>query len=115
MAKHGAFWDDYAGDLDDPEYRHQFVLESARIDAIDALINKLDELREVEGLSKADLARAIDREPAAVRRLLTAQQVNPTVALVADVAAALGFRLTLEPLDDKARAEVTEPLRALVS
>jgi len=115
MAKGSAFWDDHAGDLGDSEYRHQFVLETARIQAVDALINKLDELREVEGLSKADLARAIDREPAAVRRLLTAQQVNPTVALVADVAAALGFRLTLEPLDDKARAEVTERLRALVS
>jgi DNA-binding phage protein len=113
MSRQSTFWDDHARDLTDPEYRHHFVLESARIDAIDALINKLDELRAAEGLSKADLARAIDRDPAAVRRLLTAQQVNPTLALVADVAAALGFRLALEPLDEQERAEVTERLRAL--
>jgi hypothetical protein len=110
MAQRSAFWDDHAHNMEDPEYRHHFVLESARIAAIDELVNRLDELRVSQGISKATLARAIQRDPASVRRLLTAQQVNPTLAMIADLAAALGYRISLEPLDDKGRAEVTEAL-----
>ncbi len=114
MAERSTFWDDHARNMEDPEYRHHFVLQSARIAAIDELVNRLDELRVTQGMSKATLARAIERNPASVRRLLTAQQINPTLSMIADLAAALGYRLSLEPLDDEARAEVTEPLRELV-
>jgi ribosome-binding protein aMBF1 (putative translation factor) len=114
MAKRSTFWDDHARNMEDSEYRHHFVLQSARIAAIDELVNRLDELRVAQGMSKATLARAIERDPASVRRLLTAQQINPTLSMVADLAAALGYRLSLEPLDDDARAEVTETLRELV-
>lgn len=115
MAKRSAFWDDHARNMEDPEYRHHFVLQTARIAAIDDLVNRLDELRVAQGMSKATLARTIERDPASVRRLLTAQQINPTLSMVADLAAALGYRISLEPLDNDARAEVTEPLRELVS
>ena len=50
------------------------------------MIRQLDSMRERAGMSKADLARAIGKEPSAVRRLFTAA-VNPelkTVAAVAD-------------------------------
>ena len=115
MTKRSTFWDDHGRNMDDPEYRHHFVLQSARVTAIDELVNRLDELRAAEGMSKAELARAIERDPASVRRLLTAQQINPTLSMVADLAAALGYRLSLEPLDDAARAEVTNPLRELAA
>jgi ribosome-binding protein aMBF1 (putative translation factor) len=115
MAERSAFWDDHARDMNDPEYRHHFILQSARISAVDEIVNHLDELRAAQGISKADLARAIDRDPATVRRLLTAQQVNPTVGMIAELAAALGYRLTLEPLDDDARARVTDQLRELAT
>ena len=39
---------------------------------IDAIVNQLDALREQQQMSKAELARAIDKNPAAIRRLLTA-------------------------------------------
>lgn len=113
MAQHSKFWDDHARNMDNPEYRHHFVLQSARIAAIDELVHRLDELRTAQGLSKAELARAIERDPASVRRLLTAQQINPSVGMIAEVAAALGYRLSLEPLDDDARAAVTAPLHEL--
>ena len=39
LPEQGAFWDDHARDMDDPEYRHHYVLESRRIAVIDAVIN----------------------------------------------------------------------------
>jgi transcriptional regulator with XRE-family HTH domain len=105
------FWDDLAKDLDDPEFLREYVRESVRIATIDDLVNELDEAREAAGLSKADLARAISAEPAVVRRLFSAEHVNPTVETIAAVAAALGMRLTLEPLPEPERDQITRPLR----
>ncbi|KAA2253566.1 helix-turn-helix transcriptional regulator [Solihabitans fulvus] len=104
------FWDDLANNLKDPEFLREYVKESVRIATIDAIINTLDEAREAAGLSKAELARAISAQPATVRRLLTAGAVNPTLATVAEVAAALGMRVTLEPLPAEERSELTAPL-----
>lgn len=75
------------------------------------MVNELDELREQQGLSKSDLARAIERQPAAVRRLLTAQQVNPSLSMITDLAAALGYEVVLRPMSEGDRVSVTEPLR----
>ena len=115
MAQRSVFWDDHEAAMADPEYRRHFILESQRIAVIDAVVNELDGLREKQGLSKADLARAIERQPAAVRRLLTAQQVNPSLGMIADMAAALGYELVLQPMSAQSRASVTEPLRELTA
>jgi ribosome-binding protein aMBF1 (putative translation factor) len=111
MSKHSVFWDDHEAAMGDPEYRRHFILESRRIAVIDAVVNELDELREQQGLSKSDLARAIERQPAAVRRLLTAQQVNPSLGMISDLAAALGYEVVLRPMSEGDRVSVTEPLR----
>ena len=104
------FWDDLAKDLKDPEFLREYVRESVRIATIDDLVNELDEAREAAGLSKAELARAISAEPAVVRRLFSAGHVNPTVGTLTAVAAALGMRLTLEPLPEPEREQITRPL-----
>jgi transcriptional regulator with XRE-family HTH domain len=104
------FWDDLATDLEDPEFLREYVRESVRIATIDDLVNELDEAREAAGLTKADLARAISAEPAVVRRLFSAGHVNPTVGTLTAVAAALGMRLTLEPLPEPEREQITRPL-----
>jgi transcriptional regulator with XRE-family HTH domain len=104
------FWDDLAKDLEDPEFLREYVRESVRIATIDDLVNELDEAREAAGLSKAELARAISAEPAVVRRLFSAGHVNPTVGTLTAVAAALGMRLTLEPLPKPEREQITRPL-----
>jgi DNA-binding phage protein len=92
------FWDDVNRDLRDPEYAREYALESVRIATIDAVINSLDEARVAAGLSKAALARAIGIEPATVRRLFSAARSNPTLGTIAEMAAALGLRLRVEPI-----------------
>jgi transcriptional regulator with XRE-family HTH domain len=96
--------------LRDPEFARHHAVETARIAAIDAVINQLDELREASGLTKAGLARAIGSEPSVVRRLLSAQAVNPTLATVAEVAAALGMKVTLEPMSKEERKRIPHNL-----
>jgi len=105
------FWDDLAQDLDNPEFLRNYVTESIRIATIDRIVNELDEAREAARLSKAELARSISTEPATVRRLFSAGHVNPTLGTLAEVAAALGMRLVLEPLEAGERRQLTEPLR----
>jgi ribosome-binding protein aMBF1 (putative translation factor) len=114
MSERSAFWDDHQAAMSDPEYRHHFILESRRIAVIDMIVNALDEIREQQGLSKAELARAIERDPAAVRRLLTARQVNPSFGMVTDMAAALGYEVVLKPMSKPDKDAVTRPLRELV-
>ena len=105
-----AFWDDLARDLEDPEFLREYVVDSIRIATIDSVINALDEAREAAGLSKAELARAIQAEPATIRRLFSSDQANPTLGTLAEVGATLGFRVTLEPLPESERRYVTRPL-----
>lgn len=112
MSENNVFWDDLIRDLEDPEYLRQFVVESMRIATIDMVVNALDDAREAAGLSKAELARAIHVNPATIRRLLSSEKPNPTLGTLAEVAAALGLRVTLEPLDDADRSQVTESLLA---
>ncbi|MEU4535436.1 helix-turn-helix transcriptional regulator [Streptosporangium sp. NPDC023825] len=108
----GLFWEDLQRDLEDPGFLREYVAESVRIAATDAIINALDEARMSAGLSKAELARAIGTEPATVRRLFSSGNTNPTLGTLSAVAAVLGLRITVEPLSAVDRETVTEPLRS---
>lgn len=110
MTTNSAFWDDLFRDLQDPEFLREYVVESMRISTIDTVVNALDAAREAAGLSKAELARAIQVEPATIRRLFASDRSNPTLGTLAEVAAALGMRVTLEPLPKGEQALVTKPL-----
>lgn len=105
-----AFWDDLVKDLEDPEFLREYVVESIRIATIDSIVNGLDEARVAAGLSKASLARAICADPATMRRLFSGSASNPTLGTLAEVAAALGMRVKLEPLPKSERSAVTQPL-----
>ncbi len=109
-SERSVFWDDLAQDLKDPEFLREFLVESVRIATVDDVVNALDEAREAAGLSKAELARSIRAEPAVVRRLFANGHVNPTLGTLAEVAAALGMRITLERLPASERKQLTEPL-----
>lgn len=82
--------------LDDPEFRAEFERQKREISAIDAIVHRLDDLREQHGFSKAELARAIDKNPAAVRRLLTASG-NPELRTVVAMAEALDADVQIVP------------------
>jgi DNA-binding phage protein len=81
---------------EDPEFRREFERQRRAISAVDAIVNELDALREQRRMSKAELARAVDKNPAAVRRLLTASG-NPELRTVVAMADALGAELRLVP------------------
>jgi DNA-binding phage protein len=109
--QYGVFWDDLARDLEDPEFLRDYVVESVRIATIDHVINALDDAREVAGLSKTDIARAINSNPATIRRMLSSVRANPTLGTLAEVAAVLGLRITVEPMAEDEQKAITQPLR----
>ena len=81
---------------EDAEFRAEFERQRSEIAAIDGIVNQLDALREEHRMSKADLARAIDKNPAAIRRLLTASG-NPELRTVVALAQALGAEVKVVP------------------
>lgn len=82
--------------LEDPEFKVEFERQRRAIAAIDEIVNQLDALRTEHDLTKADLARAIDKNPASVRRLLTAKG-NPELATVVAMADALDADVLVVP------------------
>ncbi|MGN2635820.1 helix-turn-helix domain-containing protein [Nocardia takedensis] len=104
------FWDDLAEDLKDPEFLREYVLNSIRVQTIDSIVGALDQARAEADLSKAALARAVALEPSVVRRLFSAES-NPTLRTVSDLAAALGMRVALVPLDGAESDVVATALR----
>lgn len=85
-----------AEQMQDPEFSREYRAARAQIDQVDAIIRRLDELRMEMGMSKAQLARRIGKNPAVVRRLFTAQ-VNPELKTIAAIADALDAEITLKP------------------
>lgn len=77
---------------EDAEFRAEFERQRREIAQIDAVVRQLDELREEAGMSKAELARAIGKEPSSIRRLFTAD-VNPELKTVAAIADVLGAKV----------------------
>lgn len=82
-----------ARDLTDPEFREAYEEARTDIAQVDAVMRTLNHLRESVGMTKADLARQIGKDPAAVRRLLTASGPNPEISTVAAMARALGAEI----------------------
>jgi DNA-binding XRE family transcriptional regulator len=75
--------------LVDPEFRDEYDRARREIAQVDAVIRRLDELREEAKLSKAELARRIGRDPSSIRRLFSTRS-NPELRLVASIAEDLG-------------------------
>lgn len=98
-----SFYDRFLADqLADPEFRTQFERERREIEAIDALVGALDGLRETRGMSKAELARQIGKNPASIRRTLTAPG-NPEMRTIVAMAEALNAEVQIVPRSAPAR------------
>ncbi len=82
--------------MENPEFRRAYELARAQIGQVDAVMRELDHLREEAGLPKAELARRIGKDPAAVRRLF-ASEANPELKTIAAMAAALGAEIKVVP------------------
>jgi ribosome-binding protein aMBF1 (putative translation factor) len=95
--------------MQDPEYRAGYERTARELAQTDALIRELDALRVDLGISKAELARRVDRNASSVRRLLTASQARPELPLIVALAGALGAEVRVVPRAAKAREP--EPAR----
>jgi ribosome-binding protein aMBF1 (putative translation factor) len=100
-----------AGRMDDPEFRAEYERARREIDQVDSVIRQLDELREAAGLSKAELARHIGRDPSSIRRLFTAES-NPELLLVASIAEDLGAEVRVVPRSGSRRRSSGKAERA---
>jgi transcriptional regulator with XRE-family HTH domain len=83
--------------MQDPEYREAYEQASRELAQTDALIRELDSLRADLGISKAELARRVNRNASSVRRLFTADQVRPELPLIVALADALGAEVRVVP------------------
>jgi DNA-binding phage protein len=83
-----------AEQLANPEFRATFERERRQIETVDALVAALDGLREEHGMTKAELARQIGKNPASVRRTLTAPG-NPELRTIIAIAEALDAEVTI--------------------
>jgi len=95
-----------AARMDDPEFRAEYERARREIDQVDSVIRQLDELREAAGLSKAELARHIGRDPSSIRRLFTAES-NPELLLVASIAEDLGAEVRIVPRSSARRRQTS--------
>lgn len=98
--------------MEDPEFEAAYRQHRARIDAIDELIRALDDAREQQGITKATLARRIQAEPAALRRLFSQATPNPQIARVVDMAHELGLEIVIQPKRPPRRPRAASPADA---
>ncbi|MBJ7348660.1 MAG: helix-turn-helix transcriptional regulator [Thermoleophilaceae bacterium] len=87
---------------EDAEFRVEFERQERAIAAVDGIVNQLDGLRQQLRLSKAEIARMIDKNPASVRRLLSASG-NPELKTVVAMADALGADVKIVPRKGRGR------------
>jgi DNA-binding phage protein len=81
----------------DPEFQAAHADAARRIRQVDALVRALDDARERQGMTKAELARRAGMPPEAVRRLFTADSANPTAATLIALADALDVEVIARP------------------
>jgi ribosome-binding protein aMBF1 (putative translation factor) len=97
--------------MEDPEYRAAYERTAREIAQTDAVIQSLDALRVDLGVSKAELARRVNRNASSVRRLFTASQARPELPLIVALADALGAELRVVPRTAQARRAAGEHRR----
>jgi ribosome-binding protein aMBF1 (putative translation factor) len=84
-----------ASGMQDPEYRLAYDRAAREIAQTDSVIRELDALRVDLGMSKAELARRVNRNASSVRRLFTASQARPELTLITAIADVLGADLRI--------------------
>lgn len=82
--------------LAEPDFGALYDVYKSEIDTIDGILAAMEERRVALGLSKADLACLIGKQPASVRRIFSGASSNPTLATVLEMSAALGMTVTVK-------------------
>jgi transcriptional regulator with XRE-family HTH domain len=93
--------------MQDPDFRESYDRASREIAQTDAVIRALDSLRAELGVSKAELARRVNRNASSVRRLFTADQTRPELPLIIAIADALDAEVCIVPRQAEDRTRNT--------
>jgi DNA-binding phage protein len=101
--------------MKDREFAAAYTEARAGIDSVDAFVRSLDEVRSKAGVSKALLAKRTGTQPAAMRRLLTMDAPNPTLATVMSIVRSLGYSLALVPAQGRAKRGRTRKAAAALA
>ena len=110
------FESDLERELANPQARALFERELAKANAIGALLQLMEEARERQELSKAEVARRVGSERSATSRLLAGKSANPTFSTIADLADALGLEIELRVKPRPARSKKPHtPVRVLAA
>lgn len=88
-----------------PEFADAFDRAKREIQATNEFMEAMADILEQRGLSKAELARRIDRNPSAVRKLFL-DGANPTLDTALQVLHALGLEMVVTEQSD--RRELTD-------
>ena len=83
--------------MQDPQHRAAYEQAAREVAQTDAVIRQLDSLRADLGISKAELARRVNRNTSSVRRLFTASQARPELPLIVALADAVGADVRVIP------------------
>ena len=78
-------------DATSPEEGKERALELAAMSTSAEILGLFEEQRELEGLTKADIARTLDAQRPAISRLLESDGANPTVRTLIRLSSALGL------------------------
>jgi ribosome-binding protein aMBF1 (putative translation factor) len=97
--------------MQDPDFRESYDRASREITQTDAVIRALDSLRAELGISKAELARRVNRNASSVRRLFTADRARPELPLIIAIADALDAEVCIVPRQAEARSTARSPGR----
>lgn len=101
--KKTSFDDQLRLELQDQEFGAQFESELRLIREIDRLVAELDASRELNSMSKRELADQIGVSDSQVRRLFSSPDKNPTLKSFLSLASALGLEVQLVSSSESAR------------
>ncbi len=95
-----------AESLENAAYRRAALLEAIQIATVETIIDELDAAREALLISKEALARSISTQSSVVRRLFNSPDASPTLSNIARVAAGVGMRIAVVPMEPEEQETV---------
>ena len=93
----GKYFDQYVAALTaKAEDRAEFERHLARVTASAQVVQNFNVARKKRGVALAKIAKAMGTKPSAISRLLSGDDVNPTLGTLVDLSGALGVRLKID-------------------
>jgi DNA-binding phage protein len=106
MARQRTAFDEFLTErMSNPEVASAYAEARAEVDQVDQFMRALEAARAASGLSKAELARQTNMPAAGVRRVLSSEDANPTIATVLGILRTMGLGLQIVPTAKAGKAK----------